>query len=561
MFIHRYFCYLLPALLLGQVAEWVYRYDGPAHGIDAGYSITYGADGCLYVAGTSYSNETGADIVVIKLTADGNPCWVYRSGNSLYGYEKANQIVYGADNNLYVAGTSGLSYGNNQDFVVVSIDTAGNERWVWRHDGQGPGTDYEEANSLIYYTDGFFGYIYAAGTTAFYNQRRNFTVVDLIDWGWLMNSYQYNGSGNDDDVAESIVFGPDTNLYVAGYSVGSQYEDFTIISLSRSCSQRWVWKTGIYLTNLLNQIVCGNNGVFACGVTYNPPYDLPMFVVVSVSYTGSTRWIYLYPNPSGNCGDYANSLVISNDSISVFVAGGTGDETYDQDLTVISLATTTGEQNWIYKYTEGNYSILESANEIVITPHNFLYTVGTSYGNGIIVISLDTQGHERWVYQYTSPGGSNIWDSGNSIVYGDNKIYIAGASGGVGTESDLVVICLRDTLLINVDEENQNLAFDGQKQNLSVYPNPFKDYCVIKFQIQNYGATCSQKSVAGITIYDATGRLIKTFSALHYNLSNSVHSVVWDGTDDFGRRLPAGVYFVRLDIGDFRKVEKVVLLN
>ncbi len=38
-------------------------------------------------------------------------------------------------------------------------------------------------------------------------------------------------------------------------------------------------------------------------------------------------------------------------------------------------------------------------------------------------------------------------------------------------------------------------------------------------------------------------------------------SVCWDGCDDAGRRLPAGVYFVRLESGDFKQVEKAVLLR
>jgi len=44
-------------------------------------------------------------------------------------------------------------------------------------------------------------------------------------------------------------------------------------------------------------------------------------------------------------------------------------------------------------------------------------------------------------------------------------------------------------------------------------------------------------------------------------VSGERSTVVWFGEDDSGRRLPSGVYFVRLEAGDFKQVEKAVLLR
>jgi flagellar hook assembly protein FlgD len=38
-------------------------------------------------------------------------------------------------------------------------------------------------------------------------------------------------------------------------------------------------------------------------------------------------------------------------------------------------------------------------------------------------------------------------------------------------------------------------------------------------------------------------------------------SVEWDGSDSSGRRLPPGVYFVRMEIEDLNLSRKVVLLE
>lgn len=39
------------------------------------------------------------------------------------------------------------------------------------------------------------------------------------------------------------------------------------------------------------------------------------------------------------------------------------------------------------------------------------------------------------------------------------------------------------------------------------------------------------------------------------------HSIQWDGTNDQGLSLSSGMYFYRLDTGEFRSVKKLVLMK
>ncbi len=117
--------------------------------------------------------------------------------------------------------------------------------------------------------------------------------------------------------------------------------------------------------------------------------------------------------------------------------------------------------------------------------------------------------------------------------------------------------------------------------NLHIAPNPFKNATGIKFQIPSSKSQINPnsqilpspfssprrgegwgegKSQISLSIYDASGRLVKSFllPTSHFQLPTSVE---WNGTDDSGRRLPAGVYFVTLRFGNNKKIEKVVLLR
>lgn len=78
-----------------------------------------------------------------------------------------------------------------------------------------------------------------------------------------------------------------------------------------------------------------------------------------------------------------------------------------------------------------------------------------------------------------------------------------------------------------------------------VSPNPFKDATGIKFQIPSTKSQTNSKSQITLKIYDATGRLVKDLLPTTYYLLPAT-SVAWDGRDDSGRKLPAGVYFVSL---------------
>jgi len=88
------------------------------------------------------------------------------------------------------------------------------------------------------------------------------------------------------------------------------------------------------------------------------------------------------------------------------------------------------------------------------------------------------------------------------------------------------------------------------------YPNPFEKIAEIRYQI---GIDSRQKSVVSMNIYDVTGRLVRTL--VNEPQEPGYYNVLWDGKDDLGKVVPSGIYFYRLEAGDFTGMRKMVVMR
>jgi flagellar hook assembly protein FlgD len=64
---------------------------------------------------------------------------------------------------------------------------------------------------------------------------------------------------------------------------------------------------------------------------------------------------------------------------------------------------------------------------------------------------------------------------------------------------------------------------------------------------------------ASLVVFDVTGRRVRTI--VSGRLDAGRYAPVWDGRDDAGSRVAAGVYFVRLQAADFTATRKSVRLK
>ncbi len=84
-------------------------------------------------------------------------------------------------------------------------------------------------------------------------------------------------------------------------------------------------------------------------------------------------------------------------------------------------------------------------------------------------------------------------------------------------------------------------------------PNPFNARAAIRFSLASAGEV-------ELDVYDVSGRLVKTL--MHATAPAGESSVVWDGTDNQGNRVGAGMYWMQLATRDgFRSGKRLVVLR
>ena len=94
-------------------------------------------------------------------------------------------------------------------------------------------------------------------------------------------------------------------------------------------------------------------------------------------------------------------------------------------------------------------------------------------------------------------------------------------------------------------------------QLLQNFPNPFNPETWIPYQL-------SEDSPVSLSIYDTTGKLIRTLS-LGYQSSGFYYSrgraAYWDGRNEIGESVASGVYFYQLQAGDYTELRRMVILK
>jgi hypothetical protein len=173
----------------------------------------------------------------------------------------------------------------------------------------------------------------------------------IVDIAWLR---RYNGPGGSGDYAQAIAVDGSGNVYVTGHSEGSgTASDYATIKYYPNGDTTWLRRyngPGNYQDGASAIAVDGSGNVYVTG--YSPGSEAPHYhndyATIKYYPNGDTAWVRRYDGP-GNGEDQASAIAL-DDSGNAYVTGysdGTGSYNYDY-ATIKYLPN--GDTAWVRRY-------------------------------------------------------------------------------------------------------------------------------------------------------------------------------------------------------------------
>jgi hypothetical protein len=247
-------------------------------------------------------------------------------------------------------------------------------------------------------------------------------------------------------------------------------------------------------------------------------------------------------------------------------------------------------------YSETPISINETSCKTVIGDGrndgvNRIYV--STRGSGIYELTYDSGNWEIVELPKTSPSGQTAWGLVLGRTRSDGKIRVYSNprfGGGIhetswdgsrwvdsivdattGASTDITIGAGRndDTVRIYIGatdgsvyeithsdpwvEVEENNTFTPNNYKLEPnYPNPFSKETLIKYTIK-------RKIKASIKVYNILGKLLNTLvDKIH---DPGYYTIQWNGKDNFGNKVPNGIYFYRLKAGNYIITKKMCLVR
>jgi hypothetical protein len=143
------------------------------------------------------------------------------------------------------------------------------------------------------------------------------------------------------------------------------------------------------------------------------------------------------------------------------------------------------------------------------------------------------------------------------LVTGARPTCVIAADISGDQRLDLVVTnawANRIHILRNLGIGNVGISPKGSSSSLwtAPFPNPSSSVVKVRFRL-------TQSEFAEFRVQDISGRSVRSVERGWFPAGD--HQVVWDGADDTGHRVPAGLYFVELRSSHTHETRRVTMLR
>jgi len=271
------------------------------------------------------------------------------------------------------------------------------------------------------------------------------------------------------------------------------------------------------------------------------PWDLDEDGVVdSFDEDGWPEWVWNWPIywPEGDDAFFENSYKTTKNQnwmVSVWSDGTKAKRYYDGDVSfweweatpeIAIIISTDHGQTWSAPIFLNANETPEMANQIpcYVYPGDKIEVLSNTPGN--------YHGKVDLFYLDDNDFGSSV--QGNGQNNGGELMY---AALDIEFSSSFT------------SDENVALQTEFLAQN---YPNPFNPSTTIKYEIKEAGNVT-------IEVFNIKGQKVKTLVYEYQTADN--YSIIWNGTNANNQGVASGIYFYKMEVGDYTCLKKMILLK
>jgi len=356
-----------------------------------------------------------------------------------------------------------------------------------------------------------------------------------------------DGPGHGNDRAWAVLAGPGDDACVAGLVPTREEEAGFYAARLRSSDGGTVWSRTV-AGAILNPddrsawiTLLPDGDMVLAGKTWGASYDVLLHRFEAAD--GSQVWHRQF-NTSGSSADDARAMIRSTAGDRIYVAGVRGG-----DFMALAFDAADGELAWSSGYN-GPPGWYDAATCVAEGPSGEVivggYSSGSTTGWDATLVAFDPiDGQQLWNQRY-DPGFGET-DEVTTIRLGPGgALYAGGYTYTSGTYSDMLV------LNYQMETLSAPMPAPAAGLRLAAGPNPFAERLEIRFDLPG-------SVPAALEVLDLQGRRVARLDP--GTLIRGSQRLEWDGRDASGRRLPDGIYFVRLSSQATARTVKVVRIG
>ena len=509
--------------------SWIRTLDGPTHNWDEASSVAVDDSGNVFVTGIDLVGSF-SDIMTAKYNSSGTLQWVKTLDIS--SNDNAYQVVVDHSGNIIVSG-------NTEDgYIIIKYTSSGDSLWTAfpsSSDMPKPPAIAIDASDNIYLTGGWN----EQGLLAKYNPEG--------EQQWI--NY-YTGPEDNYIYTNNIAIDKADNIYVSGQT-DMAFLSYALMVRKYNPGGYTIWTHTLYDPIFHSAAVSSMKVDVGCNVVftgYRATGSNRSAYTVKYDSAGALKWIHQPIQNNETAGGHDIAVDLSKN---IYVTGIFSNGSFADIFTTKYSAQ--GDSLWTAKFAgSGNNAdfveamALDSLANVYITGSTRDFING-QFNINCLTIMYDSSSVQKALQQFD--GNANDEDHGYAIAVDKwNNVIVTGRTADSVNSFDYLIIKYGENLTDVKESPNPLPTEFILYQN---YPNPFNPSTKISWQ-------SPVSSWQTLKVYDVLGNEVATLVD-EYRIAGT-YEVKFQSTVN-GRQWASGIYFYRLQVGEFIQTKKMILMK